>query len=38
LEQLYGQKYKVIAIKREIHMDLPLQMGVVVVYHLANFL
>ncbi len=35
LEQLYGQKYKVIATKREIRMDLPLQIGVAV-YHLAK--
>jgi hypothetical protein len=35
LEQLYGQKYKVISTKREIRMDLPLQIGVAV-YHLAK--
>ncbi len=33
LEQLYGQKYEVISTKREIRMDLPLQIGVAV-YHL----
>jgi hypothetical protein len=36
LEQLHGQKYEVIATKREIRMDLPLQIGVAV-YHLAKF-
>jgi hypothetical protein len=35
LEQLYGQKYEVISTKREIRMDLPLQIGVAV-YHLAK--
>ena len=35
LEQLYGQKYEVISTKREIKMDLPLQIGVAV-YHLAK--
>ncbi len=30
LEQLYGQKYEVISTKREIKMDLPLQIGVAV--------
>jgi hypothetical protein len=35
LELLYGQKYEVIATKREIRMDLPLQIGVAV-YHLAK--
>ena len=35
LEQLYGQKYEVISTKREIRMDLPLQIGAAV-YHLAK--
>ena len=35
LERLYGQKYEVISTKREIKMDLPLQIGVAV-YHLAK--
>ena len=35
LELLYGQKYEVISSKREIIMDLPLQIGVAV-YHLAK--
>ena len=35
LELLYGQKYEVISTKREIRMDLPLQIGVAV-YHLAK--
>ena len=35
LELLYGQKYEVISTKREITMDLPLQIGVAV-YHLAK--
>jgi hypothetical protein len=35
LEILYGQKYEVISTKREICMDLPLQIGVAV-YHLAK--
>ncbi len=35
LEQLYGQKYEVISTKREIKMDLPLQLGVAV-YHVAK--
>ena len=35
LEQLYGQKNEVIATKREIRMNLPLQIGVAV-YHLAK--
>ncbi len=34
-ELLYGQKYDVISTKREIRMDLPLQIGVAV-YHLAK--
>ncbi len=34
-EQLYGQKYEVISTKREIRMNLPLQIGVAV-YHLAK--
>ncbi len=36
LERLYGQKYEVISTKREIRMDLLLQIGVAV-YHLAKF-
>jgi hypothetical protein len=35
LEPLHGQKYEVISTKREIRMDLPLQIGVAV-YHLAK--
>jgi hypothetical protein len=35
LEILYGQKYEVTSTKREITMDLPLQIGVAV-YHLAK--
>jgi hypothetical protein len=35
LELLYGQKYEVISTKREIRMDLPLQIGAAV-YHLAK--
>jgi hypothetical protein len=35
LELLHGQKYEVISTKREICMDLPLQIGVAV-YHLAK--
>jgi hypothetical protein len=35
LELLYGQKYEVTSTKREITMDLPLQIGVAV-YHLAK--
>ncbi len=35
LEQLYGQKYEVISTKREIRMDLPLEICVAV-YHLAK--
>jgi hypothetical protein len=35
LEELYGQKYEVTSTKREITMDLPLQIGVAV-YHLAK--
>ena len=35
LEQLYGQKYEVIPTKREIKMNLPLQIGIAV-YHLAK--
>jgi hypothetical protein len=34
-EELYGQKYEVTSTKREIRMDLPLQIGVAV-YHLAK--
>jgi hypothetical protein len=34
-EQLYGQKYEVMSTKREIRMDLPLQIGVAA-YHLAK--
>ncbi len=35
LEQLHGQKYGVISTKRNIKMNLPLQIGVAV-YHLAK--
>jgi hypothetical protein len=35
LEELYGQKYEVTSTKREIRMDLPLQIGVAV-YHLEK--
>ncbi len=35
LGQLYGQKYEAISTKRQIRMDLPLQIGVAV-YHLAK--
>ena len=35
LEELYGQKYEVTSTKRQITMDLPLQIGVAV-YHLAK--
>jgi hypothetical protein len=36
LQQLYSQKNEVISTKREIRMDLPLQIGVAV-YDLAKF-
>ncbi len=35
LEELYDKSYEVTSTKREITMDLPLQMGVAV-YHLAK--
>jgi hypothetical protein len=35
LELLYGQKYEIVSTKREIRMDLPLQIGAAV-YHLAK--
>ena len=38
LEQLYGQKYEVTSTKREIRMDLPLQIGVAVQIKDVRFL